>query len=76
MNDGNANTDIVILRAHAAHDNKTLAEIYYKAAMACENEDVHNYCFLLTNAYVCALEAGLDISKDIHANLVAQGREI
>lgn len=75
MGGEDANTELLILQAHDAHDNKVLAEIYFKTAMLHERDNLNKYCFLLTNAYVCALEAGLDVAHDIHARLVRQGRE-
>lgn len=65
-----------VLQAHAKGDNAALVQIYKNLG---EEELVKGQelegAFLLTQAYVYALEAGLPIAKEIHKLLAAYGRE-
>lgn len=65
-----------VLQAHSAGDNATLVRIYKELGeeeLAKGNE--LEGAFLLTQAYVYALEAGLPDAKEIHKLLTAYGRE-
>jgi hypothetical protein len=55
---------------------KTLVEIYIRAADEKEAQgDIDAACFLLTHAYVYALESGSDSVLAINRRLVDHGRE-
>ena len=54
----------------------TLVEIYVQAADEKETQgDIDAACFLLTHAYVHALQSGSDSVLAINRRLVAHGRE-
>jgi hypothetical protein len=62
--------------AFAARDISQVIDIYTKAADAQEvGGDVDAACFLLTHAWVHALEVGDDRANNLRARLVAHGRE-
>ncbi|MGR3467878.1 MAG: hypothetical protein ACU0CI_08345 [Shimia sp.] len=61
-----------LLAAHAAGDRRALAGIYREAADAAGDEDTE--MFLLTQAFVFALECGADASA-LHARLSAAHRQ-
>ncbi len=62
--------------AFAARDIKRVIDIYAQAADRKEAEgDIDAACFLLTQAWVHALEAGDDRATDLRARLIAHGRE-
>lgn len=58
--------------AHARNDGTALAKLYTQAADQADNVDAE--CFLLTHAFVFALEAGLPEAADLNTRLVAYGR--
>lgn len=62
-----------LLAAHAADDRRALIRLYTEAG-DCAN-DVDAACFYLTHAYIFALEAGVPEASQLHARLVAEGRE-
>ena len=65
-----------LARALASGDLKGVIDIYLAAAESKEDEgDVDAACFLLTHAWVHALEAGDSRARDIRARLIARGRE-
>ncbi|MEO4042875.1 hypothetical protein AAFN47_14825 [Hoeflea sp. CAU 1731] len=68
--------DAELLAAHERSDGQALAWLY-EAAAAFKDEqgDVDAACFFLTQAYVFALEAGLDQSAALRERLIANGRE-
>lgn len=66
-------TEADVLAAHAAGDLPALVTLYSEAAATAEDPDAA--AFLLTHAYVFALEAGHPGADDLHAALVAAGRE-
>ncbi|MEO0936851.1 MAG: hypothetical protein AAFY38_01710 [Pseudomonadota bacterium] len=59
--------------AVAAGDTAALITVYTLAAD--QARDVDTACFLLTQAYVYALEAGDARAATLRARLVAEGRE-
>jgi hypothetical protein len=65
-----------VLQAHSERNNAALVKIY-KGLGEEELEKGRELegAFLLTQAYVYALEAGLPDAKEIHTILVACGRE-
>jgi len=68
--------DNAIIVAHQNNDGEALAALYKQAAdINFKNGDIDAGCFLLTQAYVFALEWGLDIAGEIFANLKSMGRE-
>ncbi|MFQ6548961.1 hypothetical protein AADZ90_013460 [Aestuariibius sp. 2305UL40-4] len=64
-----------ILAAHAASDKAALATLYRKAADRLEPADEDQLCFLLTQAYIFALDAGTAEAENLHRRLVSLGRE-
>lgn len=68
--------DQAITNAHTAQDGGALTALYREAARRTEAHGATDAaCFLLTQAYVFALESGDTQAEDIHRQLVAQGRE-
>lgn len=67
--------DAALLVAHEAKDNAMLVRLYRQAGEDALADDEVQGCFYLTHAYVFALEAGFDEAAEIHAILVAHGRE-
>ena len=68
--------DAALIAAHAARDLRALTSLYTAAADRFETVGDHDAaCFMLTQAYVFALDAGADQATDLHARLVAYGRE-
>ena len=65
--------DDALLAAHQAGDRAALVSLYREAAAGATSIDAS--CFYLTHAYVFALEIGDPRARDLHAELVAQGRE-
>ena len=65
-----------LVHALASGDLTGVIDIYLAAADSREDEgDVDAACFLLTHAWVHALEAGDSRARDIRARLIARGRE-
>ena len=62
-----------LLAAHAADDRRALVQLYTRAGEEARDPDAAG--FYLTHAYVYALELGAPEAEDLHARLVAQGRE-
>jgi hypothetical protein len=67
-----ATLDARLLAAHYAADGAALARLYAEAGARAEGDAA---AFFLTHAYVFALEAGDARAGDLHARLVAMGRE-
>lgn len=65
--------DDMLLAAHARNDRRALVGLYAQAADSVN--DLNAACFYLTHAYVFALELGDARAADLHARLVAEGRE-
>lgn len=65
--------DAAMISAHEAHDQAALVRLYTRAADEANNLDAA--CFYLTHAYIFALEAGAHETAELHARLVAHGRE-
>ena len=64
-----------LLQAHRVNDIEALACLYTDAADAEEHKgDVDAACFYLTQAWVHALQAGLDEDSALRARLRAHGR--
>ena len=64
-----------ILLAHKSGDGARLAELYHEAGNQSLESGRHDEgCFFLTQAYVYALENGLEITNKIHAQLVGFDR--
>ena len=65
-----------VLQAHEAGDNATLVRVYKELGNIelAEGRELEG-AFLLTQAYVYALEAGMPEAKQIHETLAALGRE-
>jgi len=65
-----------LLEAHAREDIDALALLYGRAATQSENEgDVDAACFFLTQAYIFALDGGLEIAVDYNRRLADYGRD-
>ena len=64
-----------LLAAHAIGDNLTLVRMYRRAGEAVLETNEVQGCFYLTQAYVFALEAGMDVAEDLRTVLVERGRE-
>ncbi len=65
-----------ILSAHASEDGNMLARLYGDAGtQMLAAGQVDEGCFFLTQAYVFALENGLDSAEAFHGYLVEHGRE-
>ena len=77
MASADAELDRKIVEAHEAGDTAALAALYGEAAADAEGRGlIDQACFLYTQAYVFALDAGLDTLAGEHkAHLVAHGRE-
>ena len=74
MNDGLA---AELADAHASGDLDALVRLYTAAADREEAEGrIDRACFLLTHAWIFALEAGDDRAEGLKARLVAHGREV
>lgn len=66
-----------ILRAHSFGDQKALVQLYHRAATELEaGGETDAACFFLTQAYVCALEAGDPLAGPLRDALIARGREL
>ncbi|KGM88958.1 hypothetical protein rosmuc_01182 [Roseovarius mucosus DSM 17069] len=65
--------DSAMIRAHETGDRAALISLYTQAADRAETLDAA--CFFLTHAYIFALEAGAFEAADLHARLIAHGRE-
>ncbi len=65
-----------IIDAWRRDDGEALAGLYASAGQALLDAGrTDEGCFFLTQAYVLALEHGLDMAIRIHTELVRQGRE-
>ncbi len=65
-----------ILDAWSRGDGQLLAELYSEAGNSLLDSGLENEgCFYLTQAYILALENGLDSAAALHAKLVKHGRE-
>ena len=68
--------ETLILDAHERGDSENLARYYFQAAQIKDHEgNAEAAGFLLTQAYVFALESGLTLADEIRAELVCRGRE-
>jgi len=68
--------DAELLEAHARDNRSALVRLYAQAADLKERAgDEDAACFLLTQAYVFALELSHPDSERLHRRLVAKGRE-
>lgn len=68
--------DGMLAAALAARDIATVVETYMRAAQMAEAAgDTDRGCFLLTQAWIFALEAGDARAGSLRARLIAQGRE-
>ena len=65
-----------VLKAHEVGDQATLIDIYHMLGQEeLAAEKVTSACFLLTQAYVYALESGDPRANEIHKILKSHGRE-
>ncbi|MFD0916415.1 hypothetical protein ACFQ14_08355 [Pseudahrensia aquimaris] len=68
--------DAAILAAHERQDAENLAHLYHQAALLKLAEgDLPAHGFLLTQAYVFALESGHCLSAELRDMLIQLGRE-
>lgn len=68
--------DDAIMRAHDDNNAGLLAALYTEAADRIEAAGQQDAaCFLLTQAYIFALDAGGTNAQELHRRLVAYGRE-
>ena len=65
--------DAALLAAYQAEDNRLIARLYGEAGDA--SGDVDEACFFWTQAYVFALEAGMQEAACYRKKLKAHGRE-
>ena len=66
-----------IIQASRTGDGDRLAELYLLAGREfIDSERINTGCFFLTQAYIFALEAGLESSREILSILIAHGRDI
>ncbi len=73
MNDG---LDRDLEAALAAKDPARIAAVYARAADMLETKgEIDGACFLMTQAWIFALEVGDPLADDLRARLVAHGRE-
>lgn len=71
------NLEKQILAAHGLNDGYRLAELYARGAeIKHEAGELDAAGFLLTQAFVFALESGHPIAEMLRAKLVADGREL
>lgn len=61
-----------LLEAHARSDLVALSRLYTRAAESEKDPDAR--AFFLTQAWVYALDAGMDEASHLHATLAAWGR--
>ncbi len=62
--------------ALAAGNAARIAKVYARAAEMLETErEIDGACFMLTQAWIFALEAGDPLAQELRARLVAHGRE-
>jgi hypothetical protein len=65
-----------VFRAHEQGDCKTLIDVYRMLGLEeLADKKVTSACFLLTQAYVYALESGDARATEIHEILKSHGRE-
>ncbi len=69
----NYKLDSDLIAAHARGDIKALVELYRTAAANAASDEAN--AFYLTHAYVFALDSGLEIAKEIGAELRKLGRD-
>lgn len=62
-----------LLAAHGRSDGQALVDLYARAADAVSGDEAQG--FMLTQAYVFALESGAPQGRALHARLRAMGRE-
>jgi len=68
--------EVAILDAHDRQDVEALASLYQRAAgLKQATNDIDAYWFLMTHAYVFALECGHPDVEQLHAALKAGGRD-
>ena len=68
--------DNAIIEAHECRDGDALVRLYQRAAnIKKARGDDESYWFLLTHAYVFALECGHEDASDLRSVLKAVGRE-
>lgn len=69
--------DAALIAAHSAGDGAEVARLYGEAASQSEaSGEIDEACFFWVNAYVFALEAGLEEAETFRAHLVRYGREV
>lgn len=73
MDDARAALDALLLGAHQRDDKSALVGLYRQAAETAN--DPQAAAFYMTHAYVFALDIGDGQAQDLHATLVAMGRE-
>jgi len=66
--------DAALIAAYTDQDNIEIARLYGAAGDA--SVSVDEACFFWTQAYVFALEAGIDKAQDYRAKLVKHKREV
>lgn len=68
--------DAALMAAHERRDFRKLTQLYHEAALHKRQQgDEDAACFLLTQAYVFALECGHPLADALHLELKANGRE-
>lgn len=71
----NSDIDAKLIRAVTDGDHQVVARIYADAAQRAEKEgDMDRACFLMTHAWVFALEAGDDTAEEYKRFLTRAGR--
>ena len=69
--------EAALLDAHRAEDGRRIAELYAEAGRRAQSSGQRDRAsFYLVHAYVFALQEGMELAGDLHAQLKAMGREI
>ena len=69
--------EIAILAAHDDEDFEKLATLYHLASqLKSQSGDSAEAAYLLTQAFVFALDCGMPLADELRAELVSLGREV
>lgn len=66
-----------LLEAHQQNDTDSLATLYGEAGTRAEHQgNLDAACFYLTQAYIFALDSGLDCAAEYNRKLAGYGRDV